>query len=144
MPVEDGASDIECQRLDLRHHAGGWGLPSLGGWQRWNLGIFVLDTDGLITHKQFHESYRVRDTGAGTLAQPTSCRTVTIPRSGGNDDGLPSRARLAEIDHPPYWVPAAEHRENACLLLARSVRNPSVEAARASSPPSFAMADPWR
>src|SRR6266850_5947761 len=28
MPVEDGASDVECQRLDLRHHAGGWGLPS--------------------------------------------------------------------------------------------------------------------
>jgi len=77
---------------------------ALGGWERSNPGIFVLDTDGQITHKQFHESYRVRDTGAGTLAQPTSCRTVTISRSGGNDDGLPSRARLAEIDHPSYWV----------------------------------------
>lgn len=71
MPVEDGASDVECQRLDLRHHAGGWGLPSLGGWERSNPGI---------------------------------CRTVTISRSGGNDDGLPFRARLAEIDHPSYWV----------------------------------------
>ncbi len=32
-------------------------------------GIFVLDAAGLITHKQFHESYRVRDTGVGTLTQ---------------------------------------------------------------------------
>jgi hypothetical protein len=32
-------------------------------------GVFVLDAAGTITHKRFHESYRVRDTGAGLIAE---------------------------------------------------------------------------
>lgn len=63
-------------------------------------GIFVLDTGGLITHKQFHESYRVRDTGAGTLAQLLG---VTSPRQGAEAataiDGVRVRAWL---DSPIY------------------------------------------
>ena len=31
-------------------------------------GIFVLDRHGVVTGKRFHESYRVRDTGAGAIA----------------------------------------------------------------------------
>ena len=31
-------------------------------------GVFVLDAAGTITHKRFHQSYRVRDTGAGIPA----------------------------------------------------------------------------
>jgi hypothetical protein len=32
-------------------------------------GVFVLDRDGVITGKRFHESYRERDTGTGLIAQ---------------------------------------------------------------------------
>lgn len=32
-------------------------------------GVFVLDEDGIIVHKRFHESYRERNTGAALLAQ---------------------------------------------------------------------------
>jgi hypothetical protein len=32
-------------------------------------GVFVLDAAGKITHKRFHQSYRVRDTGAGLIAE---------------------------------------------------------------------------
>lgn len=32
-------------------------------------GVFVLDERGVITQKRFHESYRVRDTGAGLVDQ---------------------------------------------------------------------------
>src|SRR5215471_3525687 len=32
-------------------------------------GLFVLDSDGLVTQKRFYESYRKRDTGTGLLAQ---------------------------------------------------------------------------
>jgi AhpC/TSA family len=32
-------------------------------------GLFVLDSDGLVTQKRFYESYRERDTGTGLLAQ---------------------------------------------------------------------------
>jgi hypothetical protein len=31
-------------------------------------GVFVLDADGVVTDKRFHESYRERDSGAGLLA----------------------------------------------------------------------------
>ncbi len=32
-------------------------------------GVFVLDENGIIVHKRFHESYRERDTGAALIAQ---------------------------------------------------------------------------
>ena len=32
-------------------------------------GVFVLDAAGTITHKRFHQSYRVRDTGSGLIAE---------------------------------------------------------------------------
>ena len=32
-------------------------------------GAFLLDRDGLVTHKRFYESYRERDTGTGLIAQ---------------------------------------------------------------------------
>jgi peroxiredoxin len=63
-------------------------------------GIFVLDRHGLIVHKQFHESYRVRDTGAGALTQLLG---LTPARRGADDsaalDGVQVRAWL---DSPTY------------------------------------------
>ena len=40
-------------------------------------GAFALDTAGVVVEKRFHESYRVRDTGAGLIA-----RTLGILRRG--------------------------------------------------------------
>jgi hypothetical protein len=63
-------------------------------------GVFVLDRDGRIEHKRFHESYRERDTGAGLIAQ-----TLGILDTGhgaeGAADGAAVRVRVW-LDSPTY------------------------------------------
>ena len=63
-------------------------------------GVFVLDRDGVVTHKRFYESYRVRDTGAGALADLLG---LEAPGGGaeasGGTDGVRVRAWL---DSPTY------------------------------------------
>lgn len=63
-------------------------------------GTFVLDEAGVIVQKRFHESYRVRDTGAGLLT-----RTLGMPEAGSEvaGDGDAEAVRLrAWIDSPTY------------------------------------------
>jgi peroxiredoxin len=63
-------------------------------------GVFVLDRDGVVTHKRFYESYRVRDTGAGAVADLLG---IEAPGGGaeasGGTDGVRVRAWL---DSPTY------------------------------------------
>lgn len=40
-------------------------------------GVFVLDEEGVIVQKRFHESYRERDTGAGVVAQTLGLSVCT-------------------------------------------------------------------
>jgi hypothetical protein len=63
-------------------------------------GTFVLDEDGVITRKRFHESYRVRDTGVGllgrTLGQLEPVDDLSVTRE---DDTVRVHAWL---DSPTY------------------------------------------
>ena len=63
-------------------------------------GTFVLDEAGIIVHKRFHESYRVRDTGAGLLA-----RTLGMLDAGSEiagDDGADAVRLRTWIASPTY------------------------------------------
>ena len=62
-------------------------------------GVFVLDRDGVVTEKRFHESYRERDTGAGLIAQALG--VVTPPGTVAQTDGMAVSAR-AWLDSPTY------------------------------------------
>jgi hypothetical protein len=63
-------------------------------------GVFVLDRNGVITEKRFHESYRERETGAGLVAQALG---IDTPPAGSvaRADGATVNAR-AWLDSPTY------------------------------------------
>jgi hypothetical protein len=63
-------------------------------------GVFVLDEAGRITHKQFHESYRERDTGAGLIAETLG---ILVGERGAEmaADGNTVRVQ-AWLDSPTY------------------------------------------
>jgi peroxiredoxin len=63
-------------------------------------GVFVLDEAGVIVGKQFHESYRERDTGAALLAQTLSILEPR-PRSTAEAPGHPIQVS-AWLDSPTY------------------------------------------
>jgi peroxiredoxin len=63
-------------------------------------GVFVLDERGVITQKRFHESYRVRDTGAGLVAQ-TLGRLEAVDASDVRHEDEAVRVR-AWLDSPTY------------------------------------------
>ena len=64
-------------------------------------GAFALDAAGIVVEKRFHESYRVRDTGAGLIAR-THGIVPPAPEPGGVDTaGEPVRVR-AWLDSPTY------------------------------------------
>lgn len=65
-------------------------------------GLFVVDEDGVVRHKRFHESYRVRDTAAGVLEQVLAL-PATPPEglAAGARDGARVRVR-AWLDSPIY------------------------------------------
>jgi DsbC/DsbD-like thiol-disulfide interchange protein len=63
-------------------------------------GVFVLDRAGRVAHKRFHESYRVRDTGAGLLDRVLG---IAAPGRGAQarTEGDAVRVR-AWLDSPTY------------------------------------------
>jgi len=63
-------------------------------------GVFVLDQDGTIVQKRFHESYRVRDTGAGVIAQ-TLDLLESSDGAGAVDEGGAVSVR-GWLDSPTY------------------------------------------
>jgi len=63
-------------------------------------GVFVLDERGVITQKRFHESYRVRDTGGGLVAQ-TLGRLEAVNASTMTDEDGAVRVRTW-LDSPTY------------------------------------------
>jgi hypothetical protein len=62
-------------------------------------GVFVLDRDGTIVERRFHESYRERDTGAGLVA-----RTLGLLVPGGAAAAAPGDvvSVRASLDSPSY------------------------------------------
>lgn len=63
-------------------------------------GVFVLDEHGIIAQKRFHESYRVRDTGSGLVAQTFGrLDAVNAIEVMHNDEVVRARAWL---DSPTY------------------------------------------
>lgn len=63
-------------------------------------GVFTLDERGVIIQKRFHESYRVRDTGGGLLAQTLGrFETVGTSEATHEDEAVHVRAWL---DSPTY------------------------------------------
>ena len=64
-------------------------------------GAFALDAAGVVREKRFHESYRVRDTGAGLIARTLGIQAPTPEEGGVGGDGEPVRVR-AWLDSPTY------------------------------------------
>jgi hypothetical protein len=64
-------------------------------------GAFALDTAGIVVEKRFHESYRVRDTGAGLIARTLGVHAPAPAAVGAGVDGEPIRVR-AWLDSPTY------------------------------------------
>lgn len=64
-------------------------------------GAFALDAAGVVREKRFHDSYRVRDTGAGLIARTLGILPSTPPPGGLGRDGEPVRVR-AWLDSPTY------------------------------------------
>ena len=63
-------------------------------------GVFVLDESGVIVGKQFHESYRERDTGAALLAQTLR---ILDPGPGSTSGGAGDPIQVvAWLDSPTY------------------------------------------
>ena len=65
-------------------------------------GVFLLDEQGIVTAKRFHESYRERDSGAGLIAATLGVvATEPGPAAAGPDDPVRIRAWL---DSPTYCM----------------------------------------
>jgi DsbC/DsbD-like thiol-disulfide interchange protein len=62
-------------------------------------GVFVLDGDGVVTHKRFHESYRERETGSGLIAQALGIFTEPAAPAAGAAGAAQARAWL---DSPTF------------------------------------------
>lgn len=62
-------------------------------------GVFVLNGDGVITDKRFHDSYRERETGRGLVAQALGI--LAEPSAPAVMDG-PEVATRAWLDSPTY------------------------------------------
>ena len=63
-------------------------------------GAFVLDRDGIVVRKRFHESYRERDTGAGLVAHALGIvAEPSMPVEMSSGPGITVRAWL---DSPTY------------------------------------------
>ena len=63
-------------------------------------GVFVLDERGVITQKRFHESYRVRDTGGGLVAQTLGRLEAVNASTMTHEDG--AVCVRAWLDSPTY------------------------------------------
>lgn len=63
-------------------------------------GVFVLDEQGVVVGKRFHDSYRERDTGSGLIAQ-TLTALEAIPAEGAPSTDDPVRIRTW-LDSPTY------------------------------------------
>jgi peroxiredoxin len=64
-------------------------------------GSFVLDREGLITAKQFHESYRVRDSGGSVLGQLLGASSAPPTHATAITEADAVRVR-AWLDSPTY------------------------------------------
>jgi Thiol:disulfide interchange protein DsbD, N-terminal/AhpC/TSA family len=62
-------------------------------------GVFVLDRDGVVTRKVFHESYRERDSGGGLIAQTLGIFATPAATATGAGPAVTGRAWL---DSPTY------------------------------------------
>jgi Thiol:disulfide interchange protein DsbD, N-terminal/AhpC/TSA family len=62
-------------------------------------GVFVLDENGIVTRKVFHESYRERDSGGGLVAQALGIFSVPPTAATGAGPAVTMRAWL---DSPTY------------------------------------------
>jgi peroxiredoxin len=63
-------------------------------------GVFVLDEHGVVTHKRFHESYRVRDTGASLIAETLGQRRA---------EHVPGATRKTEAVSVHAWLDSATY-----------------------------------
>jgi hypothetical protein len=64
-----------------------WGVPYPG--------VFLLDAQGYVTQKRFHQSYRERETGVGVLEQGFGiASSVHGPEALGQSEGVTVRAYL--------------------------------------------------
>ena len=64
-------------------------------------GAFALDTAGVVVEKRFHESYRVRDTGAGLIARTLGILPPGPEAHPDEGEGQPVSVRVW-LDSPTY------------------------------------------
>ena len=96
--------------VNVREHHGHYGVKWQDKYERVPYaGVFALDTDGVVIDKRFQQSYRVRETGAGTIARALDIATPPAAEARGDSDAVAITIALDSDSFRPYqrlWLSA--------------------------------------